>query len=320
MQKYRLFVQEIKAPDHVIDGIRRESESLRTKTQINERSKDKPAKPTARRREQGQRGKFALPAVAAAGCIVLLAVGIALAGHAVSQAPGDEDRLSGFQSSPGAPNFFTLAAYADENPENAPGEAVILDLSRFSINSFGGTSNEDPGMERKFTDHPGWAYAFYGLDLTCTGDNISSVEYDLSGDYATFGGVVNTEDRDGRFAPEDSTSFIVEYGSQGADKEHLLRLLQLEFPLGSEAAAACLTSNRSLDSEKARLKYAVAVNAASAHVLERVTLRLTATFTDGSTQTKSFCITPVDDFEAKFSEAYTEQQSMEGLFTISEIG
>ena len=131
------------------------------------------------------------------------------------------------------------------------------------------------------------------------------------------------------------------YDEQSADKKELRRELVAYFPLnerGSEIQTtleahweqqqrihegADYDKDKLLSDDKAQAlndELESIVMQGYAELLADAPLTLTATFTDGTTQTKTYVIAPVDDFEEQWT-VYREERSkssIERLFSLAE--
>ncbi|HIW76298.1 MULTISPECIES: hypothetical protein [Gordonibacter] len=245
------------------------------------------ARPAARERRAPQRrsgGTAVLgrPLIAAAACLALV-VGVgALA------ATGSFERLAASFTG----NYFELA-YADEGELSNGGMAV-------GINNFFPTRTSagyryDP--ETKSADTSvAVASRTYNLNLTCTGGNIRSITYTAEGPDATFGSWTVPDADAATIEVENGHTFTVDYTRQ--NPERLVRELNLNYVLDAsskqefdrlyeEAHGEVAADNSDIEAILARC---------DAERLARTTLTLTATFHDGSTQTKTYRIEPAADY------------------------
>lgn len=190
-------------------------------------------------------------------------------------------------------------------------------------------------------DGQAFAQVHYLLDLTCIGNNIQSVTYSIGGERVHFTrenwiyGPFSDEPMD--FEQQDS--FTIAYDQQEADKAEIQRNLVAYFPLNERGNEinALLSDNAeerwrihesmgakdgesvridpnehpelmSNEEEKAlRDELGRIVHRGFAELLAQAPLTLTATFTDGTTQTKSYLIAPVPEFDERY-EAYIEER------------
>lgn len=244
-------------------------------------------RPAARERRTPQRrtgGTAVLgrPLIAAAACLALI-VGVgALA------ATGSFERLTASFTG----NYFELA-YADEGELSNGGMAV-------GINNFFPTRTSagyryDP--ETKSADTSvAVASRAYNLNLTCTGGNIRSIAYTVEGPDATFGSWTVPGTNVTAVEVESSRTFAVDYASQ--NPERLVRELSLNYVLDAASKQEFDHLYKEAQGEVAAVDSDIEAILArcDAERLEHTTLTLTATFHDGSTQTKTYRIEPTADY------------------------
>lgn len=318
MNEYRSLMENVDLPVHVHDAVAREARRIR---------RGAATRPVAPRRTRP-----VLRAIAAGACVLVLATGIGVAGSILS--------LNGTPASPDAPalveahtgNFFALAAYAAENPEEEPGKAVAVSLGRFSPGSSAGQINLLTGEE--YVDDR-WVYTFI-FDVTCTGENIQSITYEITGNDAYFEWYdeeefFRTHSVDGNHDP--ARTFTVQYDSQDLREGRINCRLLVPFTMQEEAQTLLKQLMHSEGDEfMSIMPSAFAAEAADAsQALSQSQLKVTATFADGSTQSKSYAIAPIDDFEEAYRAYLDEERALqkeqgttEGLeepklYTITEI-
>lgn len=318
MNEYRSLMENVDLPVHVHDAVAREARHIR--------------RGAATRPVTPRRTRPVLRAIAAGACVLVLATGIGVAGSILS--------LNGAPASPDAPalvephtgNFFALAAYAAENPEKEPGKAVAVSLGRFSPGSSAGQINLLTGEE--YVDDR-WVYAFI-FDVTCTGENIQSITYEITGNDAYFEWYdeeefLRTHSVDGNHDP--ARTFTVQYDSQDLHESRIHCRLLVPFTMQEEAQTLLKQLMHSEGDEfMSIMPSAFAAEAADAsQALSQSQLKVTATFADGSTQSKSYAIAPIDDFEEAYRAYLDEERALqkeqgttEGLeepklYTITEI-
>lgn len=258
--------------------------------------------------------------LAAAVCAVALVAGGALATGLIGWPVGSMPQGSGAaapDASPPSGNFFALAAYADENPAGAPDQTVTLDGKNFGlIHSAGGDGNGTMNV----------AYAF---NLACTGTNIKSVEYAITNSDASFESYSNQDflkahgiNPDGSYDPPSADgdaspgpsyqvtsaqSLTLDYADQPIDPSKLTCDLHVSFPLTGKTKELNDQLSNTSDNDpriaESSTQYWDAVQVDAAHALAQARIKLTATFDDGTTQTKTYVIAPVEDF-AQRQKAY----------------
>lgn len=201
---------------------------------------------------------------------------------------------------------FVLAAFAAENPEGTPGKTVLLDSSPF----YGGGGNSgvwyNPA-DQTFWDYP-WVGYKYHFFLNCTGDNIESLTYELEGERSYFEtidiGLATTppEEREaGSHAYNYTKTVTFDYDNQNSITDERSVGLYIGYPLSESGMQALSTFSREGNSDPVNKQLDVALEIGAAQEIAHSRLRLTATFTDGSTQTKTFVIAPIADFTEAYS-------------------
>lgn len=231
-------------------------------------------------RRAPRRGKR-IAAVAACAALLALGAGIAL------------PRLMG-GGSPAAPvagmQGFVLAAYADGTAVEGSENTVIA--STDIIMSSGSWSQGDDGS---YT-------TAYTIDPGILGNDVVSVEYRSTNENVVLEG---TRDR-GKVLPGESpgTGYLssITVGGPNATLPDIhqldLRATAPETDAIREADEAMRElSNAGTYDEEASDRYSFEVQSACADQLASGTLEITATFTDGSTQTHVYRIVPVQNFE-----------------------
>lgn len=212
-------------------------------------------------------------------------------------------------------------------------------------------------------DGQAFAQVRYLLDLTCIGNNIQSVTYSIGGERVHFTreNWVHGPFSDEPVDFEQQDSFTIAYDQQEDDKAEIQRNLVAYFPLnerGNEINALLIENGEkrqrihenmgAKDGESTRIdpnehpellsdEKAQALNdelgriirRGFAELLAQAPLTLTATFADGTTQTKSYLIAPVPEFDERYDAYFKElskpwyEQNPEKaepiLYTITEI-
>ena len=283
----------------------------------------------------------------ACSCAVAVAVG------AMTVLPGMQTAPASSSASPETPlaNAFGLVAYAADGSSASAktmalklgGDFSALPLSFSSSQKKASTfaqnvPNPSPTMQAlPWNDYYGTFG--YGLDLTCTGVNIKTITYTIEGDDVSFAAQQAVQDENGNaLYTEDAqsgtrTSFTVDYDQQEADQAKITRKLLVSCPYAPEDQARIKAdlqdapkggadeTAESLDGHAAindRIRYR------SAQTLAKARLKLTAAFQDGSTQTKTYQIAPVDDFQnivadfSKREEAIEKQLANDTQYALTE--
>lgn len=282
------------------------------------------ARPSVRRPASFKRASS--KSLAAAACLALTA--IAVAGGLAWGLPG---LLS---SSEDTGNVFFLAAYAAEGSGIQPRTAATLSADDFK--GTGGSSGAfyDPDTGQ-FTAYDEWSGFKYGFNLECTGRNIESIAYEIEGDHAFF----ETIDLDKATRPSTqeeidagdtaiyryTKSVTFDYGDQRGIQDDYIYSIYLGFPVPEAAKQAMYDMRDGGDAGFLFYECAKALDAEAARTLARCKLHLTATFEDGSAQTKSYAIVPVDDFEQRIDAYWSacrdsaDRPEPPSLFTIVEL-
>lgn len=204
----------------------------------------------------------------------------------------------------------------------------------------------------------GYAYgmssAEYLFDFSITGSNIDSVTYAIDGgpipsiiditerdgitwEYVAFRHAIVILDSDAsRRAKEgneqgDFSSFTVDYDDQGSHvgtrEDPLRRTIYIRLRTPEKAVELFEAASAAPGGSDEQLQLGTEANfvcaCEAARRLGEAPLSVTATFADGTAQTKRYRITPVDDFEDRF-RAWFERNDPIGspdnpLFTITEI-
>lgn len=263
--------------------------------------------------------------IAAAACLVLatgvgttaLALGLP-AFLSTGTDPGIDEPSA--VTTPATGNFFSLAAYATENPAGESGRTVGLSLDSFHQSGYSGSELDAlSGEERSDFD---WLTSDYIFDMTCTGENITSITYELVGDDLYFEvyneeeflrahGVYGDDDpavKSG-YTITDSTTFTVDYENQDLSEDNIKCTINIPFHMEGETKALSEQMKQAVGEEfkDLSLEFTLAVGQDAAQKLAQSQLKLTATFSDGTTQTKTYVIAPVEGFEQIY-RPYLEAQ------------
>lgn len=322
------------APEHLQNDVLKQaariradqatSDSCACTAQKNSRSVPTPRRTTRVTKRRVPASGSALPAarrrvfrsLASLAACVVLAVGLLAVGSAVGW-PGADVKNGGFAS--GGENSFALAAYAAENPEGTAGKTVLLDSSQF----FGGGGSSGTWYnpaDKTFWNYP-WVGYKYHFFLNCTGNNIESLTYEIEGERSYFeivgGGPTTTARKDGDKEPSGynyTKSATFDYDNQQSITDDRVVELYIGYPLsdsGMQALNKFRTQGYSAATEK---QYDTALEVGAAQEISKSRLKLTATFADGSTQTKTFVIAPIDNFEAVYSASWDARRAWNDAF------
>lgn len=145
-----------------------------------------------------------------------------------------------------------------------------------------------------FWNYAEWAGYKYHFPLYCTGDNIESITYEIEGERAYFEVIDTTvtaeQHANGVHTYNYLKSVTFDYDHQESIDEARIVEIYIGFPLsesGSEAYRSLMNEGHSTE---AKGLLDAAIEQGAAQELSGTILRLTATFTDGSAQTKSYLI------------------------------
>lgn len=324
MDDYCSLMSDVDLPDDVRHSVLGEAARLR-----NERRDPLTSASAVARRRPLLRG------LAISTCALALAIAFAIGG--VLPSP------SSFVDSDKAGNSFTLAAYAAGEP-GKEGQGVSLKRDFGTLAGFGWSDNNDIESAYLQEDHPssspedtkGFASTHLFLDLTCVGKNVETLTYAIEGDGAYFyqenwnyGPPPNTTGPAPK--PQVQKSFTISYDEQTKDKIATQRQLYLFFPLDEKALEAYNAkggpSSRNLPATSTNEDWFKRLEAETfrqfaEEIVERP-ITLTATFKDGSTQTKTYLISPTNDFEQQMenyrSSPEENLRDLASYFTLTEI-
>ena len=238
----------------------------------------------------------------------------------------------------GRGNWFALTAYA-EGTEEAEGERLALG------ETFGGNISWSGGVDPA-TDGDDLLMVSTSLNLSCTGNNVDTLTYQLEGDnvqtgadaYSTPGIWIFQSDREGS-GPV--ASFTVDYEWQDTQSLQALLTGRLAYyavyaniPVPDDLVPTLLelqeiaetqiersedaadsdgsfelveTEEESLREMELRHRASVRVAELFAEELAKTTLAMTATFDDGSKQTKRYSFSPREDYAQTYDDYLTEE-------------
>ena len=240
-------------------------------------------------------------------------------------------------------NWFSLRAYADE-PNTPANEVRDLDVGYIVPKEASG------GDANMFASS-------YEFDFSIVGSNIETVTYAIEGsvtpasedyangdgytwEYVTFQERTLTQEgidangkpvEDVRF--ENITSFTVDYNDQSGSiklspEEPVQRLIYIKIRQPDEAIeildAMTAEPEGSFKETELSNDFFALCGYEAALMLAAHPLSITATFSDGTTETKRYRIAPADDFEERYrfitTFGYIAEAVGSSLFTITEIG
>lgn len=247
--------------------------------------------------------------VAIAACLVL-AVGLGAVGMAFGLPSSLHAALFG-DVDDASPNSFALAAYATENPEGASGTTVTLDSRDFT--GGGGYSGPwyNPADNTFWSDE--WAGYKYHFLVNCVGNNIETVTYEIEGERSYFETIDQTltdEQREsGAHTFHYTKTATFDYDHQEPADGNRIVEIYIGFPLSDSGLEAHRWLMSERDSKEAQRQLSASIEESAAKEMASSQLNLTATFTDGSTQTKSYVIAPIPDFTERYLEYYDAREA-----------
>lgn len=317
-------------------------------TRLSPDQRERLEKAVARARLQHEEGRAARPAprviTRRTFAIGAAAAFVGLAGF------GALNVIGGMPGNP-AGNAFGLKAYALDDPARPSGYTEVLTKNVLTCNVggyFGAWEDENGNVVEGTL---GYSFRF---DLECIGENVASYSYRIEGDQTYFGltgtdsGVFEEFFPHGSFVAKKYTcsdSLIVTKENQqklGPEKSHV-PLIVMALPMDEEFQAA-YDYARSIEHTGAAKEDVIESGSAfdrfvefnAAQRIAACSLHVTATYEDGSSETKTYVIAPVEDYEERYlsfqeqrdecllkeldgeesADAYPEEPE---LYTITEI-
>lgn len=299
---YRALMDDVEMPEHLKARI------------MSEVRKSRATKP---HHEVHRRSMGSIPRRSFVGGAIIAGCSLALGGTAVFALLAKPDPNPPASSSG---NSFALLAYADENPERESGQTVTLSLDDFGYDSAYKVWRSDPEIDPNNADNApdsGQRYlsVTYQFNLSCTGTNIASLTYTVEGDRVLFFTLARDtgstyQEGDNPFEQDRAASFTIDYDEQHPSEVEVWRGLRASFPLEGEVAdmydvvqEEFYSGSRDVDYDRQDRLHAL-LTRIYADTVSRARLYLTATFEDGSTETKTYVIAPVDDLEETMCAYY----------------
>lgn len=295
--EYRSLMNDVELPDRVHARVMREVRK--------EHAAETGPKPRPRPRARRTQPSFAFKAAVAAFCAVALTTGVAFASGMVEL----PEQLFPFSQLSDKPNSFTLEAYAAGNPGGTKGASVVL---RNGLN-WGGSSGAfyDPET-RRFTEWGDWAGYKYGFNITCTGSNIKSISYQIEGEHTYFEIIDNEKasrertqeeiDSGNASALTYTKNVSFDYNNQESITDDRIVSIYLGYPVPDDVKEIFAQERSGERTRHQFYEAGTGLDIAAAKTLARAKLILTATFTDGSTETKAYVISPVEGFEQQIAD------------------
>lgn len=242
--------------------------------------------------------------LAIAACIALL-VGLGTTALAISSSTGFGD----LDDKPAEP--VEAEATPETDATQNLGNEVTLHAERFA----GGGGYSGPWYNPADDTFWSWEWAGYKYHFLvyCTGNNIESLTYEIEGERSYFEIIDETvtaeQHANGKHTYHYPKSVTFDYDHQESVDDERIVELYIGFPLsdsGLEAHRRLWSEGHSREAER---QLDAAVEEGAARELTGSTLTLTATFADGSSQTKAYAIA-VPDFDDP--TAYTITEIVEG--------
>ena len=241
-----------------------------------------------------------------AACLALAACLLTTGGFLSRGETGDQ--LS--ENQPGEPvqsnvpsgNFFTLVAYADETAERTGGgTALSLDVCRPGAMSAGYRYDPATGTTDWSTVDVSIAYEF---DLAVEGENVDMLEYSISGPDAAFVGNAawhysEEDERPQEFPAYDvHTSFSIPFeDDESMFSENSRRVIQFDFALEEPFASEYNALYEDRDNLDSFMASTLLLYKQGSGRLCQTTISVTATFKDGTKQTKTYGFEPAADHD-----------------------
>lgn len=284
------------------------------------------AKPTCRIAPRRTRSRW----IGIAACLVLAmgigALALAVGPFAAQHDTAREGTGSGLVSSDALPegNFFTLAAYADEasRPADA-GTTIDLDASGIRpVNYNNAWIDPETGEQ---ADRREFAGMKAGMNAGVVGNSVETVTYSIEGEGAyleTISDDLLAQEEINAFREgktdilehanlQRSKSFTLDYddvalenGMQVSDVPAILSIY-LKVPVPDKTLSnwdVALSTEDFAAGRTASMNASAALDIAGSEVLATCKLSITATFTDGSAQTKTYAIGLVPDYEKRITD------------------
>lgn len=214
-----------------------------------------------------------------------------------------------------APNAFGLKAYALDDPARPSGytETLTKNVLTSNVGGYFGAWEDENG--NAVENVLGYAFRF---DLECIGDNVESYSYRIEGDGAYFGLTGGKDGIPEEFFPDGSfyvrkyecsdSLFVTKENQQefGPDKS-FVPLIVLALPMDDEFRAAYdrassleHTDASEYDIIESGSAFDRFVELNASKKIAESTLYVTAAYEDGTAETKTYRIVPVEDFEERY--------------------
>jgi len=191
-----------------------------------------------------------------------------------------------------AGNSFALVAYADGSSAGS-NAAVGIGFEKFyPMRTSAGYLYD---AENDTTDDNTVIISrYYSFDMTVSGNNVESVAYSIEGEGVSYGSWKRGSGNEGAVSEETTTSFKIPYD----DKTPVMREIGLNYVLDDTEKAEFDKVYTAKDANGIETLIATC----DAKRLANTTITATATFTDGTSQAKSYTFEPVDGFETMYRD------------------
>lgn len=220
-------------------------------------------------------------------------------------------------------------------------KAITITLNEhFGVGGYSG-KGYDPATDR-FLEPWTWVGHKSGFSPICTGENIERITYELEGDRGYFEMIAAGDTADGSKFKEGNPygatpgrsyyytkSISFDYDKQGFKPEGVVYSIYHHFPLQEEATDLMqgivngVYPNTATNHEASDRLDSLIEQGAAQEIL-RHRLKATFTFDDGSTETRTYLISPVDDFDERY-KTYLDTRRDTGvpdfpeLYTITQV-
>lgn len=213
------------------------------------------------------------------------------AGVSLLFATGTFERIGGLF----AGNSFSLVAYAEEPTATGERAGITLDMfhpSRTSAGYLYDASSDTVDSSVVAVSR------YYAFNMTAIGRNVESIAYSIEGEGVSYGSWKSTQGNEGAVSDDTSKSFVVPYN----ESEPVIREIRLNYVLEDDEKAEFDRLYAANDPDSTEILLAEC----DAKRLRDTTITATATFLDGTVQTKSYGFSPIEGFENRY-RAYLTQ-------------
>ncbi|WP_165171366.1 hypothetical protein [Adlercreutzia sp. ZJ242] len=184
-------------------------------------------------------------------------------------------------------NSFSLVAYAEE-PSRSGDDSAGIGLEKFYPSRTSAGYLYDATTDTVSRDVVAVSRC-YVFDMTVIGRNVDAVEYSIEGEGVSYGSWKSGQGSEGSLAEESSKSFAIPFN----DGEPVVREIRLDYVLDDEERSKFDSLYETDDADGMETLLA----SCDAKRLAGVTVIATATFSDGTSQAKSYGFDPAEGFE-----------------------